>query len=75
MRRFIVGLFKFSLIAGFVGALAAIVAAIVLVRGYGEELPDHAGLARYAPPTTTRAHAGDGRVLAEFSCEHRLFVP
>ena len=62
-------------VAGFVGGLAAIAAAIVLVRGFGSELPDHAGLARYAPPITTRAHAGDGRVLAEFSREHRLFVP
>ncbi|MGZ0189827.1 MAG: penicillin-binding protein 1A, partial [Alphaproteobacteria bacterium] len=31
--------------------------------------------AKYSPPITTRVHAGDGRVLAEFSREHRLFVP
>lgn len=75
MRRWIGRLFIFGLISGVVGALAAVAVGIVLVRGYGADLPDHAGLAKYSPPITTRVHAGDGRVLAEFSREHRLFVP
>ncbi len=75
MGRWIVGLFKFSVIAGLLGALAAVAVAVILIRGYGADLPNHAGLTQYAPPITTRAHAGDGRVLAEFSREHRLFVP
>jgi len=75
MRRWIGRLFIFGLVAGVIGALAAIAVGVVLVRGYGEDLPDHAGLAKYSPPITTRVHAGDGRVLAEFSREHRLFVP
>ena len=75
MRRWIGRLFIFGVMAGIVGALAAIAVGLVLVRGYGEDLPDHAGLAKYSPPITTRVHAGDGRVLAEFSREHRLFVP
>ena len=75
MGRFAVGLFKVCVAAGLVGALAAVVVGVVLIRGFGKDLPDHAGLARYSPPMTTRIHAGDGRVLAEFSREHRLFVP
>lgn len=75
MRHWIGRLFIFGLMAGIAGALAAIAVGLVLVRGYGEDLPDHAGLAKYSPPITTRVHAGDGRVLAEFSREHRLFVP
>ena len=75
MRRWIGRRFIFGLVAGVIGALAAIAVGVVLVRGYGEDLPDHAGLAKYSPPITTRVHAGDGRVLAEFSREHRLFVP
>src|SRR5690606_26135477 len=29
----------------------------------------------YQPPVLTRVHAGDGRILAEFAIERRLFVP
>lgn len=75
MGRWLIRLFKFGVGATFVGALAAIGVVTMLVRGYGEDLPDHAGLTKYSPPITTRVHAGDGRVLAEFSREHRLFVP
>jgi len=75
MWRWIARLMKWGVIAGFVGGVAAIAVGVFLVRTAGADLPDHAGLARYAPPLTTRAHAGDGRVLAEFSREHRLFVP
>lgn len=75
MWRFLVGLTKIGLVIGFVLAFAAIAATVVVVRDYGAELPDHEGLANYAPPLTTRVHAGDGRVMAEFKREHRLFVP
>lgn len=75
MGRFLARIFKIGVVLGFVGALAAVAVAIVLVRQSGEELPDHAVLTEYAPPLTTRVHAGDGRILAEFKREHRLFVP
>ena len=42
---------------------------------YGQDLPDYYRLADYEPPTVTRVHAGDGRLLAEFASEHRVFVP
>ena len=38
-------------------------------------LPDYRQLADYQPPTVTRLHAGDGRLLAEFAHEKRVFVP
>jgi penicillin-binding protein 1A len=38
-------------------------------------LPDYRHLADYAPPVTSRAHAGDGELIAEFARERRLFVP
>lgn len=38
-------------------------------------LPDYKHLADYAPPVTSRAHAGDGELIAEFARERRLFVP
>lgn len=42
---------------------------------YGKDLPDYRQLADYQPPTATRVHAGDGRLLAEFATERRVFVP
>ncbi len=42
---------------------------------YGQNLPDYASLADYQPPTVTRIHAGDGRLLAEYAHERRVFVP
>ena len=42
---------------------------------YGRDLPDYRQLANYAPPTTTRVYGGDGRLLAEYARERRIFVP
>ncbi|MFQ5958166.1 MAG: penicillin-binding protein 1A [Alphaproteobacteria bacterium] len=42
---------------------------------YGRGLPDYQQLADYEPPVVTRVHAGDGRLLAEYAVEHRIFVP
>ena len=42
---------------------------------YGRGLPDYQQLADYEPPTVTRVHAGDGRLLAEYAIEKRVFVP
>ena len=45
------------------------------VYHYGRGLPDYRQLADYEPPVVTRVHAGDGRLLAEYAREHRVFVP
>jgi penicillin-binding protein 1A len=42
---------------------------------YGQDLPDVRQLATYEPPTVTRVHAGDGRLLAEFAKERRVWIP
>jgi penicillin-binding protein 1A len=42
---------------------------------YSVGLPDYQQLADYQPPTMTRVHAGDGRLLAEYALERRVFVP
>jgi penicillin-binding protein 1A len=68
----------------FLGALAAslLILAIIgaggalyLLHRYGSELPDYRQLADYQPPTVTRIHAGDGRLMAEYAQEKRIFVP
>ena len=42
---------------------------------FGRDLPDYQQLARYQPAITTRVLAGDGRLLAEYATEKRVFVP
>ncbi|MBT7145915.1 MAG: penicillin-binding protein, partial [Rhodospirillales bacterium] len=42
---------------------------------YGRDMPDHYQLATYDPAVMTRIHAGDGRLLAEYAIERRMFVP
>lgn len=47
----------------------------VYVGSLTEELPDYEVLAKYEPPVTTRVHASDGALMAEFARERRLFLP
>ncbi len=59
----------------FVGAIAAVIGFAVLLNYYGQDLPDHNQLRNYEPPIVSRLYAGDGRLLAEFAEEKRIFVP
>lgn len=60
---------------GAAGLVVAAGVAFYLFQHFGSDLPDYRHLAEYQPPTTTRVHAGDGRLLAEFAVEQRVFVP
>ncbi|KAF0231061.1 MAG: penicillin-binding protein [Beijerinckiaceae bacterium] len=60
--------------ATLVGLLGAAVAGYVIWH-YSQDLPDHAQLAKYEPPVTTRVHAADGTLLAEYARERRLYLP
>ncbi|MGA0531396.1 penicillin-binding protein 1A [Hansschlegelia sp. KR7-227] len=60
------------------GAILAIVAAAgvgFFVYKYSRELPDYEQLSNYEPPIMTRLHANDGRLIAEYAKERRLFLP
>ncbi|HWI26376.1 MAG TPA: penicillin-binding protein 1A [Stellaceae bacterium] len=73
--RVITFLFKFFF--GLIVSLALIgtgVAALA-VWYFGRELPDYQQLANYQPPIVSRVYAGDGRLLAEYATEKRVFVP
>jgi len=68
-------IFLYSL-AGLVLIAVIVVAVVVyLLYHYGQDLPDHKQLAAYEPATMTRVHAGDGRLVAEYATEKRVFVP
>ena len=68
-------------IAAFVFASLTIVAVGTAIAGayylwqLNEELPEYDQLSNYQPPVTTRVHAGDGSLIAEYARERRLFVP
>ncbi|TFF27622.1 penicillin-binding protein 1A [Jiella endophytica] len=45
------------------------------VERMAEGLPDYQVLAKYEPPVTTRVHASDGQLMAEYATQRRLFLP
>ncbi len=60
---------------GVTGLVVGIFAGVLVFQHYGNQLPDYSTLARYDPETMTRLYAGDGRLLAEYATEKRVFVP
>jgi len=63
------------LIAALVLAVAGAGGALYILHRYGRGLPEYRQLADYQPPTVTRIHAADGRLMAEYAHEKRVFVP
>jgi len=71
---------KLRFLAGFIGTLLFLAllggaGVLYLFYHYGRDLPDYRQLADYEPPTVTRLHAGDGRLLVEYATEKRVYVP
>ncbi|MGL5447267.1 MAG: penicillin-binding protein 1A [Rhabdaerophilum sp.] len=71
IARFFAFLFGTLTLVGLLGAAAM----TYIVWHYSQDLPDHAQLANYEPPVTTRVHASDGALLAEYARERRLYLP
>src|SRR5215510_2907072 len=64
---------------GLAFALASLIVGVATVAGlfwhFSHGLPDHKQLADYQPATVSRLYASDGRLLAEYAREKRVFVP
>jgi penicillin-binding protein 1A len=71
IARFFAFLFGTATLVGLIGAAVA----GYLIWQYSQDLPDHAQLEKYEPPVTTRIHAADGTLLAEYARERRLYLP
>ncbi len=71
MIRFLASAFTLLLILTVIGGVGV----VYVFAEYGRDLPDYKQLASYDPPTVTRVHAGDGRIMAEFAVEKRVYVP
>src|SRR5437660_2790968 len=70
-----VKLIRFLFVCGVVLAIVGSALVGVTIWHFGRGLPDYQQLAHYQPPIATRVHAGDGRLLAEYATERRVFVP
>jgi penicillin-binding protein 1A len=73
--RFAIKLVRFLFVCGVLLAVAVGVFAGLTIWYFGRDLPNYQQLAHYEPPIMTRVHAGDGRLLAEYAAERRVFVP
>ena len=71
MLRLLGWLFGFGVFC----ALAGVAAGGVYLAQLSDKLPDYTVLKDYQPPVTTRVHAADGTLLAEYARERRLFQP
>jgi penicillin-binding protein 1A len=71
MLRLLGWLFGFGVFC----TLAGLAVAGVYLAQISGELPDYTVLKDYQPPVTTRVHAADGTLLAEYARERRLFQP
>jgi len=56
-------------------AVVGAIAAWLVYEHFSQDLPDYYQLASYDPPVVSRIYAGDGRLLAEYATENRVFVP
>jgi penicillin-binding protein 1A len=70
-----VKILRFLFVCAVVLAIAGCGFIGITIWHFGRDLPDFQQLAHYQPPIMTRVHAGDGRLLAEYAAERRIFVP
>lgn len=60
---------------GMLGMIAGVFLFSYVISYYSRDLPAYDQLKDYEPPVLTRIYAGDGRLLAEYAEEKRVFVP
>jgi penicillin-binding protein 1A len=69
--RWIIRLLSFLIVLAIVGTAGVLWG----FWHFGKDLPDYAFLEHYEPPVVTRVHDGNGRLVAEFAKNKRVFVP
>jgi len=68
-------LFGFLFTAGVIVFVVAAAGAAYILWMFSQDLPDYEALANYQPKVLSRFHANDGRLIAEYAREERLYVP
>jgi penicillin-binding protein 1A len=61
-------------------SVASVIGIVVVAAGVWffivtQNMPSEEQLRNYEPPIMSRVHAGDGKLVAEFATEHRVYVP
>lgn len=65
----------FLFAAGTILFVVGVAATAGLLWHFSKDLPDYSQLQDYEPPVTTRVHAADGSLVAEYARERRLYIP
>ena len=65
----------FLFAAGTIVFVVGVAATAGLLWHFSKDLPDYSQLQDYEPPVTTRVHAADGQLVAEYARERRLYIP
>lgn len=68
-------LIKFVLFCFVMLSIIGLCGAFAVYWYFGRDLPDTQQLANYQPAVTTRVYTGDGRLMAEYATEKRVFIP
>lgn len=71
MGRVMTALFSLGLL----GLIAVCAVVVWALDHYSKDLPDFTFLKNYEPPVVSRVYAWDGRLMAEFAAERRVYVP
>ena len=71
MFKFLNFSIKFLIIAGLVSLLFVFSTLWYFSIG----LPDYKKLSNYQPPISSRVYSSDGKLIAEYALEKRLFIP
>ncbi len=75
MLRIVLRFFGFLFSWAAIGSIMALAGLVAIFSIYGKDLPDHAQLALYEPPTLSRIYSGEGELMDEFARERRIFTP
>src|SRR4249920_2244485 len=71
----VLNLFKILLAFATASLIVGTATVVGLFWHFSHGLPDHKQLSDYQPATVSRLYAADGRLLAEYAKEKRVFVP
>jgi penicillin-binding protein 1A len=75
VSRTVIGLFGWLFSLGFAATIVGLAVGFAMFNHYAKDLPDYSQLSKYDPETVTRLYAADGRLMAEYATEKRVFVP
>ena len=71
MNKFLINILFFTLSS----LLLLGILILSVLWGYSNNIPDYKFLKNYKPPVSSKVYSGDGKLVADFSKEKRIFVP